>query len=327
MNNRPVPMRSVYPMRMFVSKMQMKCRQKKKSWEEKEKHPCAPGRYIGFQHNIFILLLIVIEEKSLYLLSTIGIFSQVLAISNRIERLKLFPIRESAKTLTENSETLQKSTLATDDQRAENARVLMRLLVIEDEAKVARALQEGLEGEHYEVVVATSGEEGFFRANAEVFDLVVLDLMLPGRDGIEVLMTLRKRGTHTPVLILTAKDAIEDRVLGLDSGADDYLVKPFAFPELLARIRALLRRGRIDQVLRLKANDLEMDLVTRKVTRGNQILELTAREFELLEYLLRHQNQLVSREMLTREVWKEPSRSTGDRHRTRDRGGGPKAHL
>ncbi len=186
----------------------------------------------------------------------------------------------------------------------------MRILVVEDEAKVARALKEGLEGEHYDVVVAKTGEEGFFRVNAEMFDLLVLDLMLPGRDGIEILTTLRKRGVQTPVLILTAKDAVEDRVLGLDSGADDYLVKPFAFPELLARIRALLRRGRIDQVLRFKAGDLEMDAVTRKVTRGNQTLDLTAREFELLEYLLRHQNHLVSREMLARDVWKEPSRAT-----------------
>ena len=186
----------------------------------------------------------------------------------------------------------------------------MRLLVIEDEAKVAQALKEGLESEHYEVVVAKTGEDGFFRANAEMYDLIVLDLMLPERDGIEVLTTLRRRGMQTPILILTAKDAVEDRVLGLDSGADDYLVKPFAFPELLARIRALLRRGRIDQVLRLKAGDLEMDLVTRKVTRGNQLLDVTAREFELLEYLLRHQNQLVSREMLTRDVWKEPTRAT-----------------
>jgi DNA-binding response OmpR family regulator len=186
----------------------------------------------------------------------------------------------------------------------------MRLLVIEDEVKVAHALKKGLESERYEVVVATTGEGGFFRANAEVFDLLVLDVMLPGRDGIEVLTTLRKRGTQTPVLILTAKDAVEDRVLGLDSGADDYLVKPFAFSELLARIRALLRRGRIDQVLRLKASDLEMDLVTRKVTRGSHLLNVTAREFALLEYLLRHQNQIVSREMLTREVWKEPSRAT-----------------
>jgi DNA-binding response OmpR family regulator len=182
--------------------------------------------------------------------------------------------------------------------------------VVEDEPKVARALHDGLTAEHYDVVVAHTGEDGFFYANAEIFDLVVLDLMLPGRDGIAVLTTLRKRGLQTPVLILTARDAVEDRVLGLDSGADDYLVKPFAFPELLARIRALLRRGRADQVLRLKAGDLGMDLVTRTVTRGHQVLELTAREFELLEYLLRHQNQLVSREMLSHDVWKEPSRAT-----------------
>jgi two-component system copper resistance phosphate regulon response regulator CusR len=186
----------------------------------------------------------------------------------------------------------------------------VRILVVEDEPKVARALQEGLAAEHYDVVVAHTGEEGFFYANAEIFDVVVLDLMLPGRDGLEVLTTLRKRGLQTLVLILTAKDAVEDRVLGLDSGADDYLVKPFAFPELLARLRALLRRGRVDQVLRLKAGDLDMDLVTRKVTRGHQVLELTAREFELLEYLLRHQNQLVSREMLSHDVWKEPARAT-----------------
>jgi DNA-binding response OmpR family regulator len=119
----------------------------------------------------------------------------------------------------------------------------MRILVVEDEIKVARALKEGLEGEHYEVVVAATGEDGFFHASAAIFDLIVLDLMLPGRDGVEVLTTLRKRGIQTPVLILTAKDAVEDRVLGLDSGADDYLVKPFAFPELLARIRALVRRA------------------------------------------------------------------------------------
>jgi DNA-binding response OmpR family regulator len=186
----------------------------------------------------------------------------------------------------------------------------MRVLVVEDEPTVARAVQEGLAAEHYDVVVALTGEDGFFYANAETFDVVVLDLMLPGRDGLEVLATLRKRGLQTPVLILTAREAVEDRVRGLDSGADDYLVRPFAFPELLARIRALLRRGRVDQVLRLKAGDLDMDLVTRKVTRGHRVLELTAREFELLEYLLRHQNQLVSREMLSHDVWKEPARAT-----------------
>lgn len=186
----------------------------------------------------------------------------------------------------------------------------MRILVVEDEAKIARALKEGLEAEHYDVVVVANGEDGFYRLNCETFDLVVLDLMLPGRDGLEILSTLRSRSLETPVLILTAKDAVEDRVQGLNAGADDYLVKPFAFPELLARIRALLRRGRSDQILRLKLADLEMDLVTRKVTRGGDTLDLTEREFELLEYLLRHQGQVVSREMLAREVWKEGHRAT-----------------
>src|SRR3989475_9798864 len=186
----------------------------------------------------------------------------------------------------------------------------MRVLVVEDEKKVARALREGLEAEHYDVRVASSGEEGFFLVNHEPFDCVVLDLMLPHRDGLEILATVRKRGLQTPVLILTAKDTVSDRVRGLDSGADDYLVKPFAFPELLARIRALLRRGRSDQILRFKVADLEMDLVTRKVTRSNQVLDLGPREFDLLEYLIRHQSNLVSREMLTRDVWKEPNRGT-----------------
>ena len=186
----------------------------------------------------------------------------------------------------------------------------MRVLVVEDEKKVAKALREGLEAERYEVSVASTGEEGFFLVNHETFDLVVLDLMLPRRDGIEVLTTLRKRGLQTPVLILTAKDAVEDRVHGLDSGADDYLVKPFAVPELLARIRALLRRGRPDQVLKLQQDDLRMDLVTRKVTRGAQTLELTAREFDVLEYLLRHAGRIVSREMLARDVWHIAARAT-----------------
>ncbi len=186
----------------------------------------------------------------------------------------------------------------------------MRILVVEDEAKVARALQEGLEREEYQVVVARTGEEGFYLVSAEEFDLVILDLMLPGRDGLEVLSTLRKRGLVTRILILTARDAIEDRVQGLDRGADDYLVKPFAFPELLARIRALLRRGRTEQVARLKLADLEMDLVTRRARRGGKDVEFTLREFELLEYLLRHKDEVVSREMLAREVWNETSGAT-----------------
>jgi two-component system, OmpR family, copper resistance phosphate regulon response regulator CusR len=186
----------------------------------------------------------------------------------------------------------------------------VRVLVVEDERKLAEVVASALRAEHYDVVVAATGEEGFFRANAEVFDLLVLDVMLPGRSGLEILKTLRERHIETPVLILTARDGVDDRVLGLDLGADDYLVKPFALPELLARIRALFRRGRPSEALRLKTADLELDLVTRRAARGNRSLDLTPREFDLLEYLLRHQGHLVSREMLAHEVWKEPRRAT-----------------
>lgn len=186
----------------------------------------------------------------------------------------------------------------------------MRILVVEDEAKVAKALCAGLSAERYDVRVAPTGEDAFFLLNSESFDLVLLDLQLPRRDGLEILSALRKRGVQTPVLVLTARDTVEDRVQGLDRGADDYLVKPFAFPELLARIRALLRRGRMDQVLKLRHVDLEMDLVTRKVARGSQVLELTAKEYDVLEYLLRHQGRTVSREMLAHEVWQVSARAT-----------------
>lgn len=177
--------------------------------------------------------------------------------------------------------------------------------MVEDERKVARALEQGLAAESYSVTVAHTGEDGFFRVSSEPFDLVVLDVMLPGRSGIEVLSAMRRRGLGTPVLVLTAKDAVEDRVIGLDAGADDYLVKPFAFPELSARIRALLRRGKQEAPLTLQVEDLHMDLIGRIVRRGAQQLDLTAREYEVLEYLLRHREQVVSREMLARDVWKE----------------------
>ena len=183
-----------------------------------------------------------------------------------------------------------------------------RVLVVEDEAKIARAIREGLTAQRYEVVVATTGEDGFYRATTEPFDLIILDVLLPHRDGFQILASLRERGVGTPVLVLTARDSIDDRVVGLDAGADDYLVKPFAFPELLARLRALLRRGRSGEVVRFSASDLELDVVTRSVQRGRVTLDLTLREFELLEYLLRHTGQLVSREMLARDVWKEPGR-------------------
>jgi len=181
---------------------------------------------------------------------------------------------------------------------------------VEDERKVAQALREGLEAERYEVTLASTGEEGFFLANQQSFDLVLLDLMLPQRDGLNVLTILRKRGVNVPIFILTAKDAVEDRVQGLDLGADDYLVKPFAFPELLARIRVLLRRGRADPALKLQLADVEMDLLTRKVARAGRLLDLTPKEFDILEYLLRHPARVVSREMLARDVWHVTARAT-----------------
>jgi DNA-binding response OmpR family regulator len=186
----------------------------------------------------------------------------------------------------------------------------MRALVVEDEQKVANALREGLVGEKFDVVVERTGEGAFFRLNTELFDVILLDLTLPGRDGLQVLKAVRDRGLKTPVLVLTARDGVDDRVAGLDAGADDYLVKPFAFAELLARIRALIRRGRAAESPRLKVADLDVDLITRKVTRGGHPVELTVREFELLEFLMRHHGQVVSREALAHDVWHETARST-----------------
>jgi two-component system copper resistance phosphate regulon response regulator CusR len=186
----------------------------------------------------------------------------------------------------------------------------MRILVVEDEQKVANALLEGLQGERYDVLVERTGEGAFFRVTTEPFDAVLLDLTLPGRDGLKILKAIRERGIKTPVLVLTARDTLQDRVVGLDAGADDYLVKPFAFAELLARLRALVRRGGAAETPRLAAGDLDVHLITREVTRGGRRVELTVREFELLEYLLRHQGQVVSRETLARDVWKETARTT-----------------
>jgi DNA-binding response OmpR family regulator len=186
----------------------------------------------------------------------------------------------------------------------------VHILVVEDEQKMARALQEGLEADDYAVSVAHTGEEGFYLSQSRPFDMMILDVMLPGRDGFEILATLRQRGMTTPVLLLTSRDTLEDRVRGLDLGADDYLVKPFAFPELLARMRALLRRGKAEAALRLKVADLEVNVALRSVTRAGELLELTAREFDLLHYLLINRDRVVSREMLAREIWKEVSRQT-----------------
>jgi two-component system copper resistance phosphate regulon response regulator CusR len=186
----------------------------------------------------------------------------------------------------------------------------MHILVVEDEQKMAKALQDGLEADDYTVHVAHTGEEGFYLVQARPFDLVIMDVMLPGHDGLEILATLRRRGIRTPVLLLTSRDAVEDRVRGLNLGADDYLVKPFAFPELLARARVLLRRGKPAGSQRLKLADLEMDVAQRAVVRAGQALELTAREFELLEYLFVNRGRVVSREMLARDIWKETARQT-----------------
>jgi len=186
----------------------------------------------------------------------------------------------------------------------------VRILVVEDEPKLAVAIKSGLENDGYSVGVAVTGEEGFYLVHSQSFDLVVLDVMLPGRNGFEILATLRRHGVKTPVLLLTAKDAIEDRVRGLDSGADDYLVKPFAFPELQARVRALLRRGKAESPARLTVSDLEIDFASRSAIRAGRKLDLTSREFELLCYLMVNVGRVVSREMLARDVWKEADRHT-----------------
>src|SRR5439155_11440450 len=175
-----------------------------------------------------------------------------------------------------------------------------RVLVVEDERKILRGLERGLRAEGYEVATADNGDEGLRQALTRPFDCIVLDLLLPGRDGLGVLSELRRAGATTPVLILTARDGVEDRVTGLDGGADDYLVKPFALAELLARLRALLRRGQPDRETVLRAADLEVDLLDRRARRGGEEVSLTQREFELLVYLLRHKHAVVTRAMLGR---------------------------
>lgn len=182
-----------------------------------------------------------------------------------------------------------------------------RVLVVEDERKVRRALEEGLTGAGYEVESAATGNDGARLGQEGRFDAAVLDWMLPGMDGLEVLRAFRAAGKSMPVLILTARDAIDDRVAGLDAGADDYLVKPFAFAELLARLRVLLRRGQPERETVLRAAGLEIDLLRRRVTRGDTEIVLAHKEFALLEYLARQKGQAVTREMLGRDVWDDPS--------------------
>jgi heavy metal response regulator len=193
----------------------------------------------------------------------------------------------------------------------------MRVLIIEDDTGVARFIDRGLRESGFNAETANDGVEGCRRAIAEDYDVIVLDLMLPGRDGFSILRELRKRGDQTPIICLTARDTVDDRVTGLDLGADDYLVKPFSFAELLARIRALLRRGAVLSDNPIQIADLSIDIVTRRVQRAGRRIDLSAREFALLEYLARHAGEVVSRTMLLEKVWdvnRDPQTNVVDVH-------------
>jgi heavy metal response regulator len=179
----------------------------------------------------------------------------------------------------------------------------VRVLLVEDEPSIADFIARGLSENGYGVDTAYDGDEALEWPSVADFDVIILDVMLPGRDGMEVCRILRKQGVRTPILMLTARDTVDDRVQGLDSGADDYLVKPFAFAELLARLRALSRREPALLGTALEVGDLRMDTVTRVVTRSGRPIDLTAKEFALLEYLMRHPNQVLSRTMIAEHVW------------------------
>jgi heavy metal response regulator len=179
----------------------------------------------------------------------------------------------------------------------------MRILVVEDEKKVASFIKKGLEEENYAVDIAYDGEEGLVLAEINEYDLVLLDIMLPKLDGMEVLRRIRGNGSGVPILMLTAKDAVEDIVSGLDSGSDDYLTKPFSFAELLARVRALLRRKTKEKTDFLTIGDLILSTSTHRVKRGGKEIELTAKEYALLEYLMRNPNRILTRTLITEHVW------------------------
>jgi len=179
----------------------------------------------------------------------------------------------------------------------------MRILIVEDEKKVAGFIKKGLEEETYAVDVAHDGEEGLHMGTEGQYDLIILDIMLPKVDGLEILSQLRTQGSDVPILLLTAKDAVNDRVAGLNKGADDYLTKPFAFSELLARVRVLLRRGKAEVKTILQIADLTLDLVSHKVDRGGDEIELTGKEYSLLEYFMRNQDKVLTRTMIAEHVW------------------------
>ena len=179
----------------------------------------------------------------------------------------------------------------------------MQILVVEDEKKVASFIQRGLEGEGFSVDVANDGETGVELGAKKCYDLVLMDVMLPKMDGLEAIKALREKGVDTPVLCLTAKDTVEDIVAGLDSGSDDYLTKPFAFAELLARVRALVRRGTQERGAEVTYADLRLDPVAHKVWRSDQEIELTAKEYALLEFFMRNPETTLTRTMIAEHVW------------------------
>lgn len=188
----------------------------------------------------------------------------------------------------------------------------MRILVIEDERRLSSIVKRGLMEEGYAVDIAYEGEEGEFMAENTPFDLIILDIMLPKKNGLEICRDLRSRKINTPILMLTARDTVEDRVKGLDAGADDYLVKPFAFNELLARVRALLRRTGTSRSPKLQIGDLTLDTLTHEVWRGKKMIDLTHKEYTILEYFMRHPSLVITRTMLEEHAWDYESENTSN---------------
>ena len=179
----------------------------------------------------------------------------------------------------------------------------MRILVVDDDRRLCAVIKRGLLEEAYAVDLAYDGDEGEYHAEVNPYDLIILDIMLPNKDGIEVCNELRAKKINTPILMLTAKDTVEDRVRGLDTGADDYLIKPFAFNELLARVRALLRREGMSKSPELRVGDLTLNTLTRQIWRGQRPIELTTKEYVILEYFMRHPNVIVTRTMIEEHAW------------------------